>query len=181
MPWRNGLGFTTELARRDGADGELDWRVSIAEVTADGPFSRFPGCDRVIVVVEGAGMVLAHGEEGVTATVGPLAPHAFAGDVDTHCALRAGPVRDFNLITRRSRWRGEVTVLRPEAAGRVALPAAAALVHCLRGRATVAAGTSEATLAAGETALAEEQSPLELMDVLDAETTLLVVTLAAGR
>jgi len=45
----------------------------------------------------------------------------------------------------------------------------------------VAAGTSEATLAAGETALAEEQSPLELMDVLDAETTLLVVTLAAGR
>ncbi len=40
---------------------EFLWRVSIADVERDGPFSRFPGIDRTIVLLEGAGMRLRSG------------------------------------------------------------------------------------------------------------------------
>ncbi len=63
MPWKNGAGRTTEIAvYPPGAS--LDaflWRVSIADVERDGPFSRFPGIDRTIVLLEGGGMRLRSG------------------------------------------------------------------------------------------------------------------------
>ena len=41
------------------------WRVSIAEVAVDGPFSRFPGYDRHIMTIAGNGMMLeAEGHGG---------------------------------------------------------------------------------------------------------------------
>ena len=61
MPWKNGAGRTTEIAAHP-AGAALDafaWRVSIADVERDGPFSRFPGIDRTIVLLDGAGMRLA--------------------------------------------------------------------------------------------------------------------------
>ena len=42
-PWRNGGGVTRELAALGGAGGDLLWRLSIATVNADGPFSTFNG------------------------------------------------------------------------------------------------------------------------------------------
>ena len=66
MRWKNGLGWTTELASQPTRDelvqGEFDWRVSIAEVDADAEFSAFPGIDRSILVLAGAGMLLEVGE-----------------------------------------------------------------------------------------------------------------------
>ena len=59
-PWKNGGGVTREVAAHP-ADSGLDgfhWRVSLADVAQGGPFSVFPGVDRVITVVRGAGMVL---------------------------------------------------------------------------------------------------------------------------
>ena len=58
MPWKNGGGSTDEIAtypRGAGLDA-FDWRVSIAHVASDGPFSRFPGVERTITLLEGAGM-----------------------------------------------------------------------------------------------------------------------------
>ena len=53
MPWKNGLGTTTEIAihpaEADLAGQPFDWRVSMADVTTDGEFSRFPGYDRSIL------------------------------------------------------------------------------------------------------------------------------------
>ena len=42
MPWKNGGGQTTEIVVHPaGATlAEFDWRVSIADVDADGPFSQ---------------------------------------------------------------------------------------------------------------------------------------------
>ena len=53
MPWKNGGGVTSELARSPQAD-EFDWRLSVAEVATDGPFSQFPGIDRLLVLLSGA-------------------------------------------------------------------------------------------------------------------------------
>jgi environmental stress-induced protein Ves len=113
MPWKNGGGRTIEItAFPSGA--ALDtflWRVSLADVERDGPFSPFPGIDRTIVLLEGAGMRL-RGAARETDLTTPLEPHAFSGDAAVDCTLVAGPVRDFNAMFRRGRVRGSVTVVR---------------------------------------------------------------------
>jgi environmental stress-induced protein Ves len=108
-PWRNGGGLTREVATAPVQEaGEFDWRVSIADVDRSGAFSAFPGVDRVITLLEGDGMVLT--VDGVERTLRPHEPFAFAGESDTSCRLPGGPTRDLNVMTRRGRTTGELTV-----------------------------------------------------------------------
>ena len=113
MPWKDGAGRTTEIAAHPpgAALDAFVWRVSLADVERDGPFSRFPGIDRTIVLLHGAGMRL-HGDAGDAELTTPFAPHAFSGDKAIECTLVAGPSRDFNVMFRRGRARGSVTVVR---------------------------------------------------------------------
>ena len=55
VPWKNGGGLTREVAiHPPGSDlGTFEWRVSIAQVRAAGPFSSFPGVDRQLAVLAG--------------------------------------------------------------------------------------------------------------------------------
>jgi uncharacterized protein len=117
VPWKNGGGMTRQvasgtlqapLASAEITDG-FDWRVSVADVDAEGPFSTFPGIDRVITLVEGEGMVLA--VDGTPHPVGPLSPFAFSGDAATDCRLEAGAVRNVNVMTRRSRATATVRIV----------------------------------------------------------------------
>jgi len=113
MPWKNGGGRTTEIAVHP-AGAALDafaWRVSIANVERDGAFSAFPGIDRTIVLLDGAGMRLQGAERGIDLTTRYLA-HDFRGDDSIDCKLVSGPCRDFNAMFRRGRARGSVTVVR---------------------------------------------------------------------
>lgn len=103
MPWRNGAGTTTELVAEPAGAERFLYRVSIADVERDGPFSRFEGYDRHIMLLEGGGMSLDCGEHGVVDLSAPLTPHSFSGDWDVRGTLTAGPVRDFNLIVDRAR------------------------------------------------------------------------------
>ena len=61
MPWKNGGGETIEmLASPAGVSLEtFDWRISMASVVADGPFSSFAGIDRTLGIIDGAGLVLS--------------------------------------------------------------------------------------------------------------------------
>ncbi|MGO6905167.1 HutD family protein, partial [Rhizobium ruizarguesonis] len=60
MPWKNGKGETVEIAvfPPDASINDFDWRVSMATVAEDGPFSIFPGIDRTLAILDGNGMVL---------------------------------------------------------------------------------------------------------------------------
>ncbi len=113
MPWKNGAGRTTEIAVHPpgAALDAFDWRVSIADVERDGPFSRFPGVDRTIVLLAGAGMRLRSGAEDVELAT-RFVPEGLNGDDSFECALIAGPCRDFNAMFRRDRVRGRVVVVR---------------------------------------------------------------------
>ena len=42
-PWKNGGGITHEVIRVPADPEDFRWRVSMAEVAASGPFSRFTG------------------------------------------------------------------------------------------------------------------------------------------
>ena len=60
MPWKNGGGHTLEVASDPPGSGvaAFAWRVSVADVDRDGPFSAFPGVDRTLVLLAGNGMRL---------------------------------------------------------------------------------------------------------------------------
>lgn len=106
QPWKNGGGVTHEIARREEG-GHLLWRLSIAEVATDGPFSSFPGLTRILTVIEGAGLYLHTPNIRLDAL--PLKPVRFAGDMTIDSRLIDGPVRDFNLIWDATRHDASVT------------------------------------------------------------------------
>jgi environmental stress-induced protein Ves len=125
--WKNGGGTTTEILR-EPAEGAFVFRVSIADVASDGPFSRFDGYDRHIMLLEGAGMHLDCGEHG-TIVLTRNEPRAFSGDWDVTGTLVQGPVRDFNLMVDRARFRSTLEVM--TAAGLV--HADVCILHILAG------------------------------------------------
>lgn len=98
QPWKNGGGVTRELL---AWPEPAHWRVrlSVAEVTAEGPFSRFEGVQRWFAVLQGDGVRLTV-DGAVTEMGGGDAPLGFSGEAATHCALLGGPTRDFNLMLR---------------------------------------------------------------------------------
>ena len=107
MPWKNGLGETLELAR--SPDGEsletFDWRVSVAPVVTDGAFSVFPGIERTIAVIEGAGMELELAD-GPQHALRPGLPFTYDGGAAINGRLIDGPVRDINVMVRRGKFAG---------------------------------------------------------------------------
>lgn len=114
MPWKNGGGVTTEIAifpEDSGLSGAgFIWRVSIAEVAVDGPFSQFPGIDRHIMTIAGKGMQLEASEHGIIDLSRAFVAREFSGDWDVYGRLIDGPVRDFNLMVAREKARGSLAV-----------------------------------------------------------------------
>jgi len=108
MPWKNGGGLTREVVR-EPAEGDLEWRLSVAEVSADGPFSTFEGIDRILVLLEGAGMDLRFVDDHHVERLRPIRDvKAFAGEAPVHATLVDGPTVDLNLMWRRDGWDASV-------------------------------------------------------------------------
>ena len=103
QPWRNGGGTTRELLAWPAPD---HWavRISVADVTAAGPFSKFEGIERWFSVLQGAGVVLtaAGGKHWLRPENDPF---RFDGGLPVDCALIDGPTRDFNLMAPPGRSR----------------------------------------------------------------------------
>jgi environmental stress-induced protein Ves len=95
MPWANRRGTTTEMIRVD-RDGTLDWRLSMAQVVEDGPFSRLPGVARNLTVIAGPGFDLVG--PGLRLRAAPLEPVAFSGDLEIRAEGVTGPSVDFNVM-----------------------------------------------------------------------------------
>jgi len=107
-PWKNGGGVTREVAAWPPGAGldAFDWRVSLAEVAADGPFSTFPGVDRVLTVIAGDGLVLEI--DGRALRLERDARLAFPGEAAVGARLTAGPVGGLNVMVRRDAWTARV-------------------------------------------------------------------------
>lgn len=145
-PWKNGLGRTRELAIHPPGAGMDDflWRVSVAEVESAAPFSAFPGIDRVIALLDGGGFTMKMDDGHHHALTTPGMPFAFRGETGVDVTLAGGPSRDFNLMLRRDRMRGDIEAW--HGAGTRHADAGIALLYCVRGN----IDTDEGPLHAGD-------------------------------
>ncbi|QPB23168.1 HutD family protein [Rhizobium sp. 007] len=157
MPWKNGGGETVEVAvSPQGATlGDFDWRVSMATVAFDGPFSIFPGIDRTLSILSGSGMTLEiDGHEPVLlAQQSP--PFAFAADIAVTAQLIAGPITDLNVMTRRDAFMHKVERLHIERSWSGSLPAAISLVLCHEGEAAFELAEESGMIYAGDVLMIE--------------------------
>ncbi|POX41144.1 hypothetical protein C3486_10165 [Streptomyces sp. Ru73] len=169
-PWSNGGGTTREIAAGPPGAGwdAFDWRVSLADVDRDGPYSPLPGVRRILTMVAGAGMELTIDGQR-TAVTERFRPLSFAGGAATDCRLAAGPVVNFNVMVRDGRCAAEVTMARGTYAVRPAPgPDGAVLVTAVDGTVSltpeeaggpVRLGRYDAALLPAGTAAALEAGP----------------------
>ncbi len=128
--WKNGGGQTREIACSLPDEGY--WRLSIADVTQEGPFSLFAGLSRILTVIEGSGLCL--NIAGQTHNIGFLNPILFSGEDETVSILSDGSIRGFNLIFDQHAWRASAIADCPEYLQTIGtdVPALTA-VYCVRG------------------------------------------------
>ena len=110
MSWKNGGGRAAEIAAwPSGAGDGFAWRVAIADIERDGPFSSYPGIDRAIVLLAGGSIVLDC--DGMKVELAPHdEPYRFPGEATVACRLVGGAARAFNLMLRRGRAQGSLVV-----------------------------------------------------------------------
>lgn len=179
-PWRNGAGRTAEIAAHAApTPSGLAWRISVATVETDGPFSPFEDCDRTSILLTGAGIDIVSGDEdtGTVTLDRPFAAVDYPADRGARGRLHAGPVQLLNLIADRGLAivHRLIEGRRPEAP----LPAAATtIVHVLRGDARVAAGARHA-LSAGDTMVSEDPALAITLAPMTSDAVILHATLAA--
>ncbi|MCY1212191.1 HutD [compost metagenome] len=136
QPWKNRGGVTRALAEIDN-----EWRVSLANVDANGPYSRFEGMTRLSLVIEGKGVVL-HNREGRVALEYHV-PALYDGALDWTASLIEGPVAALNIMARKDRYLPSASILTTP----MTLPqGAAAVILSGNSRCTTRLADSDATV-----------------------------------
>lgn len=184
VPWKNGGGLTTEIAIGPPRLGDHDWswRVSIADVPSTGPFSRFPGIDRSIAVIEGGGMDLRFADGRVV----PLElnrPVDFDGGVPVDGILRTDPIRDFNVMADRRYFRPRLEIVAGLSEIQRAVPGGSVLlVHILDGAGTVTARDGGAVaIRKDESVIWQGKNEVSVSVESGARAAIVVLTEVAGN
>lgn len=106
--WKNGGGITREILSAS-LSGSRIWRLSMADVACDGPFSEFAEYDRILTIVKGQGLRLQ--SDGGCIDADPWSPVRFSGDLKIDAYLKSGPLTDLNLMFNPDYCTGDVTVI----------------------------------------------------------------------
>lgn len=181
--WRNGAGWTREIHVEAvaGSAGPWLWRLSIAEIEHDAPFSAFPGVDRELVLLSGNGLRLCFDDGEVHELHPPHGRLRFVGERAVSGELLDGPTQDFNLMWRRDAIDAQLWH-RPLVGPMVvfAEPGTVWVVHLLAGQARFADDSGLPDLAAADTALLQPDGT-RLRHVLDGVGQALLIRLRQRR
>ncbi len=176
--WKNDGGWTTEIASRPNPDasGGFDWRVSIADIEADGPFSTFPGIDRDLLLLSGKGIELDISDAEPTRLDQRFQKIHFRGEASIFCRLLAGPTRDFNVMTARERVSAAVHA-RPLNGLMLVFAELETcwLIHVFSGSATARAEAQSIEAEAGETLLIDSTNAQRERVVIEGGGELILV------
>jgi uncharacterized protein len=154
--WKNGRGVSWDIATGPSRRGqEFGWRLAIAEITEDGPFSLYGPIDRVFTLIEGNGVALVFRDRRLVID-GIHAPHTFACDVSTECHLTSGPCRALNLFTARGEWAADVKIIPVAEIEDIHPAGATCLLFALQGECVVATAGTVVVMEEGCAALVEE-------------------------
>ncbi|MFM2449838.1 MAG: hypothetical protein RIS44_2288 [Pseudomonadota bacterium] len=161
----------------EGGADDFDWRISVAEVAQDSPFSAFPGYDRCIALLGGNGMVLVSAEDGLNHRLEtPLQPFYFAGEARIHARLIDGPLHNLSVLARRGRHC--ITLAPLFAPTRLSLAArnAPLVIQCLSGELQIELQNQKSLyLRSGELVLWRVNSPrIRLINVSEHSQGLMV-------
>jgi len=178
MPWKNGGGETAEVAicPDSAALDAFDWRVSMAQVATDGPFSAFAGVDRTLAVLTGEGLQLRVAGGPIVELTPLSAPYPFPGDATTTATLIAGAITDLNVMTRRGRVSHRVGRLDVIAPRSLPLAASVTLIVCAAGRLLAKSGPASLQIGPLDTLLLKaSDAPISL--VAEPRASVLIVEL----
>ena len=139
---------------------DFDWRISMAKVERDGPFSAFAGIDRTLSVLEGAGIVLSVEGAAPMSLTRDSRPHPFPADVPTSASLIDGPVLDFNVMTRRGRIRHAVMRLRSKIGSGMGPER---MIFCCKGSVAVVKAGATTVLDRFDAMLLDRDEPVEIV------------------
>jgi len=153
MPWKNGGGQTAEIdiAPHGAGLGDFHWRISMATMSMDGPFSIFTGIDRTLCIIDGAGIELRIDDEPVRRLDPASEPLSFSGDAHTRAALIDGSITDFNVMTRRRGFRHSVRRVDLTRGDTVIRDRDAHAIFCRAGTVTMATASGTDILEAHDT------------------------------
>lgn len=173
MPWKNGNGSTIELAIAP-AGANLDnfaWRISSACVGGHGSFSNFPGIDRSLAILGGAGLRLNTPTEPSLQLTTDSQPWLFRGETTVYAELLEGAVTDLNIMSRREQWTHRLEAVQVNGEYRLdtSTPASVLMIYCHT------ASQLNCTLSGGEHLVLHAQQGL----LIDAADTLQTITLSA--
>jgi environmental stress-induced protein Ves len=175
MPWKNGGGMTSEIVRGDAKTKNRDWgwRVSIAVVETNSPFSIFKGIERTMSIIEGNGMDL-DSPDGKNFSLDLFKVVKFDGETALKGRLRHGSVKNFNVMVDRNLFTAclEIINTRTQVVSSVE-PNSIVLIHQVKGEVTkIKHDQNFANLAAQETIVFESN---KIIEVQSPSNTLLVI------
>ncbi|HPN80269.1 HutD family protein [Dokdonella sp.] len=181
--WKNDGGWTTEIASAQipGSDTGFRWRVSIADIETDGPFSSFPAIERDLLLLAGNGIELDINEAAPLRLDQRFQRVHFAGEDQVHCRLLAGPTRDFNVMAHRDSVTAEV-LARPLNGTMLVFvePASTWLIYVFAGQARARGDHRVETAETGETLLIESSSDARERIVIEGGGELVLVKFSAA-
>ena len=104
QPWANGRGTTVELVSAeesvqltDATVGTGRWRLSLASLQEEGPFSPLPGMDRIHTPLDAIELTV----DGIPHRIPALTPFAFDGGAATSLTGLPCPTRAVNLMVEQ--------------------------------------------------------------------------------
>jgi environmental stress-induced protein Ves len=179
MPWKNGGGETVEIAisPSDASLDAFDWRVSMAHVASSGPFSRFPGVDRTLAVLAGAGIRLHVAGSDSVSLVRETPPFTFSGDEPASAELIDGPIDDLNAMTRHASHRHRLARIAALTPVRLRREGDILLVMAREAAVTAEIAGRAHRLAAGDTLLLDRPDEARLELTPDAPAELYAIDL----
>ena len=143
MPWKNGLGSTVEIIKKciPGSE-DFAWRISMADVTTNGPFSCFENYDRTLLLLKGNGISLSiknsDKNRAETLTLTKILQAAqFKGEDPTVATLHSGPITDFNVMSHRDYCDIDVVCGNEAEQTHVAIDCDEALMYCVTGHLSI--------------------------------------------
>ncbi len=161
VPWKNGGGVTRDvlLLPARATHDDFDVRLSLAPISAEGPFSSFPGIDRHITRLSEERLSLVFG--GETRELRRLEPIYFDSSQQPRSLLPDGAALVLNIMTRRGRWNAQVMPATGMNGPLLAAPEGGMVVlHAVTGVWQVGHELGTALVHPGETLICHEESTL---------------------